>query len=243
MEGQLATRSCTALPDVTSAAPPTGSERTEVRHELFSYRLLSPRAIGIADVALIGEAYRCWSESWTATLQELDGVDHVPSDEFTRQDEIGAIFHGYQCVALCCFRYVDLSSAMHQDDSYFRVWPFPARREACREGQRLCIAGHFTVAASWRRSSIKSSLKGVLTAVSLDRFAASTSDALVGVTRDDRGMSKATESLGANILGHSELHGVPVSLIAYYKSSTRPPLVAEDEVLVRSLGTAFRGRR
>jgi hypothetical protein len=219
------------------------TERTEIRHELFSYRLLSPRSIGIADVALIGEAYRCWSDSWTATFQELDGVTHVPSDEFTRQDEIGAIFYGYECVALCCFRYVDLSSVIHRDDSYFRVWPEAARAEASREGSRLCIASHFTVAEAWRRTSIKSSLKGVLTAVSLDRFSASNSDALVGVTRDDRGMSKATERLGANILGHGALHGVPVSLIAFYKSSWRPPLAAEDEPLVRSLGASFRGRR
>jgi hypothetical protein len=231
------------LPDVASAAQLPSSERPEIRRELFGYRLLSPRAVGIGDVALVGEAYHCWSESWTATLQELDGVDHVPSDEFTRQDEIGAIFYGYECVALCCFRYVDLSSAMHRDDSYFRVWPLSARREACRQGQRLCIASHFTVAASWRRSALKSSLKGILTAVSLDRFASSSGDALVGVTRDDRGMSKATEGLGANILGKSELHGVPVSLIAFYKSSRRTALAAEDEVLVRSLGAAFRGRR
>src|ERR1700712_5758269 len=103
----------------------------------LTYRVLRPRAAGPADVPLLGECYRLWTEVWHETLLDLDAVEHVPSDEFTRQDEVGAIFHGYECIALSLFRWVDLAEPMHFDDSYFAVWPQAAREKASRDGSCL----------------------------------------------------------------------------------------------------------
>jgi hypothetical protein len=221
-----------ALPDSAKEAretPRWGID--EVQLEKLSFRVLHPRACGPADVPLIGEAYRCWSDVWSRTLLELDGATQLPSDDFTRQDEVCTIFYGYECVALSCFRYIDLANPMYHDDSYFKAWPASARAAACREGTRLCVGSHITIAPDWRRSFLRS----VLTALTLDRRSASGSDAILGTMRDNRGMSKLVARLGGHALGHAELHNVPVTLFALYRSNTRAPLDEREERVVQAL--------
>lgn len=265
MEGIVASQVCTALPDAASLQssaiaslqssvlaslqsptiePGSGdlkvkpSKVVDLRPELLSYHLLRPREAGLADVALIGEAYRCWREVWSETLLQLDGETDVPSDEFTRQDEVGAIFYGYECVALSCFRYIDLASPMHNADSYFRIWPESARAAAAREGTRVCIGSQITVAANWRRVR-GCSLRHLVTALTLERFIASDKAAILGTMRDDRGMDKLSEGLGTRPLGHARLHGVPVTLCAFFRSSTRPVLSERQEGIVRRLAAGI----
>jgi hypothetical protein len=207
----------------------------ELDPELLSYHLIRPRHAGIADVALLGETYRCWSEVWSETLLELDGTHRVPSDEFTRQDEIGAIFHGYECVALTCFRWVDLSLSMTLEDSYFDIWSQEARHAASRNGSLVCIGSHLSVSSAWRKVA-GYSLRQVILAMTIDRFmAAADGAAILGTMRDDRGMGRLVEALGATRLGTGQLHGVPVSLIAVYRSALRTPLDEKNESLVTRL--------
>lgn len=226
-----------ATPDNTVTSP----RRPRVEPDLLSYHLLRPRQVGAADVALIGEAYRVWSEVWSETLLELDGKTNVPSDQFTRQDEVGAVFHGYECVALTCFRWVDLDLPMSFGDSYFEVWPESARAAAMRGGSKVCIGSHITVARNWRRLE-NCSLAAVITALCIERFMAATEgSAILGTMRDDRNMGALTKALGAEMLGQTELHGVPVSLVAAYRGSQRQPLDAKNEAIVRALTRSFGG--
>ena len=215
--------------------------RPVVRPEALSYHLLRPRQCGPADVPLLGEVYRCWSEVWKQTFWELDNAPHVPSDDFTRQDEVGAIFHGYECVALSLFRSIDLADPMHQDDSYFAAWPVRAREAACRDGTRVCVGSNITIAPAWR-SATGCSLKNVLGALIIERFVLGQGDAMVGTMRNDRGMDKLMDRLGAERLGYTvELHGVEVDLFAFFRrTSERPPLKEQDESIVQSLRSAIR---
>ncbi|MET0390119.1 MAG: hypothetical protein ABW321_29375 [Polyangiales bacterium] len=184
-----------------------------------------------------------WTEVWHQTLLELDNVQRVSSDEFTRQDEIGAIFHGYECIALSVFRWVDLDNPMYGDDSYFAVWPQAARDKACRDGARICIGSNITIAPAWRKAE-GCSLKDVLAALIIERFVhAGQGDAMVGTMRKDRGMDKLMDRVGAERLGFTVTHhGVDVELFAYYRgSSNRPQLAAADEAIVNRLTTGMGG--
>src|SRR5580704_5737435 len=64
--------------EVESTERPAGNRtsdivpRAVIRPEALSYHLLRPRSTGPADVPLVGEAYRCWSEVWTETFRELE---------------------------------------------------------------------------------------------------------------------------------------------------------------------------
>jgi len=238
MDGSIDTHSGRELSETGALRHRAMTERASrglLRPELLSYRILTPRRCGLADVPLLGEAYRCWSAVWTDTLRELDGANHIPSDDFTRQDEVGAIFHGYECIALSCFRWIDMSNPMYRDDSYFNIWPEDARNAACRDGYRVCIGSHITVSPAWRKTPVRN----LLTALTIDRSSFSDADALLGTMRDDRGMARLVAGLGADTLGHATLHGVPVTLIAVYRTSVRPPLDAKTEELVRSLRDAI----
>jgi hypothetical protein len=116
----------------------------------LSYRMLCPKTKHPGELELLADAYRLWTEVWHETLLELDDVTRVPSDELTRQDQIGALFHGTECIAMSAFRWVDLRQRMHRDDSYFTVWPELARDKACRNGFSVCIGSNIEVDPEFR---------------------------------------------------------------------------------------------
>jgi hypothetical protein len=185
---------------------------------------------------LLCEAYRCWSEVWRQTFLELDNQPSLPSDDFTRQDEVGALFHNYECIGLSFFRWVDLSSPLDRDDSYFAVWPEAARAAATKDGSRVCVSSSFTIAAPWRRAS-GCSLKDVLVALIIERFLLSDADVLVGTVRNNRGVNLVVYRNGFQPIHHNAiLHGVEVDLTAFYrKSSVRTPTGELDERVVMSV--------
>jgi hypothetical protein len=219
-------------------APASGIvPRPVIRPEALSFHRLQPRAAGIADLPLLGEAYRCWSDVWKTTLRELDNLPDVPSDEFTRQDEIGALFQDYECIGLTCFRWVDTSQAMFLDDSYFKVWPKAASDAARELGPNVCILSNLTVSPAWRRARGLSVME-VLGCLSVDRFLHSDGDALVGTPRTDRGVNKLCYRLGFRSLARDVVHhGVKIDLVGFYRRvSERLPLSPTVEGIVSSLG-------
>lgn len=212
------------------------SERPVIQPELLSFHRLSPRHAGVIDAPLLGAAYECWSDVWKQTFSELEGRASLPSDDFTRQDEIGALFHGYECIALFFSRLVDLSSPLAQDDSYFSVWPKDARQAACLHGSRVWVSSNITIHPRWRKPG-NIALSGLICALIIERFMLSDADVLVGTMRNDRKMNTVTYGLGAKPLATGVIHhGVPVDLVAFYRNECqRPPLDAASEDLVQAL--------
>jgi hypothetical protein len=210
--------------------------RAVVRTEALSYHLLRPKDAGPADIPLLSEAYRCWSEVWNQTLDELDQVKHVPSDDFSRQDLVGAIFHDWECIGMTSFRWVDLSNPVDKDDSYFSVWPRASVDALCASGTRVGIGSNLTVAAPWRHAQ-GASVKELLLTLSVDRFLQSDADAIAATMRNDRGMDALGYRLGFEPLAHDVIHhGVAVDLMAFYRRTSRRPLLDTGaEALVQKL--------
>lgn len=210
--------------------------RPVVDPDLLSFHRLSPRHAGVADLPLLGAAYQCWSEVWKRTFMDLEGRTELPSDEFTRQDEVGALFHGYECIALFLSRRVDLSSQLAQDDSYFRIWPQAARAAVCAHGSSVWVSSNITIHPNWRRPA-NCSLSRLVCALIIERFLISDADVLVGSMRNDRSMNTVTYELGAKPLVSDVIHhGVPVDLVAFYREScVRPALDEQTETLVQGL--------
>lgn len=210
--------------------------RPQVDPSRLTYHLLRPRDSDPADALILAEAYRCWIEVWQQTFYELEHVLRVPSDEFTRQDEIGALFHGWECIGLTFYRWIDLANPFHKDDSYFAIWPQDAVEAAAAFGSRLCICSNLTVSAPWRRAR-GGPLAELLGALAIERFLKSDGDTLVGTPREDRGINQLSYKLGARALAHGIMHhGVKVDLIAFYrKSCIRVPLAPDVETILRIL--------
>ncbi len=210
--------------------------RAVVRPEELSYHLLSPRNAGPADVPLLGETYRCWTEVWADTFRELDNLKDLRSDDFSRQDEVGALFHGYECIGLSFFRWADLRNPVVRADSYFAAWPAAAIDTAAKHGTRGCISSYFTIAAPWRRA-VGCSLKDVLVSLIIERFLLSDADVLVGTLRNNRGINSMCYRNGFESIQKDVLfHGVDVDLTAFYRATCVRPATSEvDERIVQSI--------
>lgn len=210
--------------------------RPIIQPELLSFHRLSPRHAGPLDLPLLGSAYQCWSEVWKQTFAELEGKSALHSDDFTRQDEIGALFHGYECIALFFSRRVDLSNPLVHDDSYFSVWPREAREAACAHGSRVWLSSNITIHPRWRRPA-NVQLSQLICALIIERFLVSDADVLVGTMRNDRRMNAVTYGLGAQPLVRDVIHhGVAVDLVAFYRATcTRLTLDDSTEAVVQAL--------
>jgi hypothetical protein len=206
--------------NLASVAPPgdAAADVSRLKSLDLSYEVLDVRTPESRAERHIEQAYRCWQQVWSETFRELDGVERVHSDEFTRQHEIGALFLNDVCIGLTGYRWVDLSLPLHQDDSYFKVWPKAPLRRLQRDGSNVCIGSHLTVLPAWRGRRGDISVKEILLALSVRRFQASSADVLAGTMRNDRAMNVLGFRLGFTALFQDAvLHGVGVDLVAFYR--------------------------
>jgi hypothetical protein len=176
------------------------------------YALISPRAPSEErDLA-----YATWRSVWAKTFEVLDGASGIYSDDFTRQDELGALFHAGECIGLTAFRWVDFGAATAQHDSYFKAWPATAKTALLGFGPRVCVGSYLTVEAAWRGPCGPFSVKELLLALAIERFLASDADVMAGTLRNDRGMNGLGYRLGARpLVSDVPFHGVSVDLVAF----------------------------
>jgi hypothetical protein len=192
--------------------PARGRQERALDVARLRYALLHPAALG-PDRDL---AYATWRRVWSETFDVLDGVRGLFSDDFTRQDEIGALFHDGECVGMTAFRWVDLAHTPAQEDSYFKPWPPHARSALLGLGRRVCIGSYLTVEQAWRGPCGPLSVKELLLAMAVERFLASDADVMAGTLRADRGMNGLGYRLGARPLACDvPHHGVGVDLVAF----------------------------
>jgi len=184
--------------------------RRAVRAEEIEYRLLNPRGPASAPLSA---AYAVWHEVWLSTLRELDGLKQLGSDEFTRQDEVGVIMHGEECVSVTGIRWLDLSQRMFMEDSYFSTWPSHCL-DALR-GRAVGVSSNTVLALDWRGgrieptsdSAIPMAIKEATISLSLRRFMDSSAELFVGVARNNRSMERVANDLGGRRIGQIRLHG------------------------------------
>jgi hypothetical protein len=210
-------------------------EGVGIQSSMLSYSVLHSSRCSPPDMPLLIGAYRVWADVWRETFYKLDGAQSVPSDDFTRQDEIGALFHGAECIGLTAHRCIDVAHPLYKDDSYFAVWPSDALESAVTFGTRLFICSNLTVAPGWRGH--RGQVAELLCALAIERFLKTDADTLVGTPRRDRGVNWLCYRLGVRSLARGVIHhGVPIDLIAFFrKTCTRPPLPPRSEAIVKAL--------
>lgn len=192
---------------------------------------------------LYHKAFQLWYDVWSQTFRELDDSKHIPSDDFTRQDEILALFHKEQCVALICHRYVETDNPAIWYDSYFNPWPSHAK-EALRTGKHLVIGSQISIHPDFRGRSHGMSLKELIVHCSLSHLAKKDVDAITGVMRADKAMHHLFYACGAQPLERGLVfHNVPVDLVAFFPK-THPIQVPDTyKAAVNDLVTALSHRR
>lgn len=171
--------------------------------------------------------YKAWLESWKATFFQLEKKTTLYSDAFTRQQEIGALMYGRECIALSGFNPRDMNLSAHRSDSCFQVWPTSIMDELANYKNGICmVSSYLTIAEGWRKQNVDElSIKDVLMGLLVKRFMESPADALLGTVRNNRGINTLCYRFGAVQLAQDLVHhGVNVDLIAYYKDKVTFPI-------------------
>jgi hypothetical protein len=182
---------------------------------------------GAARRSTMRHAYELWRDGWTATLREVAGIERLYSDEFTRQDEIVAVFRAGVCIAVGGLRWADLSLPAAREDSYFGRWPEPVLVRL--ERSLVCITSNTLVAPEWRGARIElegsppMTLQVAMIALPIQRWLDSPARFVVGVARNDRAMNRTARGLGMSRYATIRVHGIESDIMVGERSTAAPP--------------------
>ena len=207
----------------------------------WSYYVLRPRGTRPKERGRLSLAYECWKDAWGAMLRRLDNTELSFADDFSRQDEIGALFDGDECIGLSGYRWLDLSLAFNRADSYFAPWPLDALDAIARSSPRVCVGSNLVVSSvgHGRMGAVK--VSEALLALAVRRFQESNAQVLLGTMRNDRSMNAHAYRLKARALAHDVYsHNVLVDLVVFDRDAVSdiglppirwiaPPFSIEDE--------------
>jgi hypothetical protein len=166
-------------------------------------------------------AYACWMGVWTETFRELSQKEKIFSDDFTRQDEILALFRGNKCIGMVFMRSDDFSDPAIWHDSYFSAWPAFAIHRLSRNGSRFTICSYMTGSQDERGKPIEGKMKmqELLMALSSLRFLELGTDVMVGTPRLAVGMGNSCSLAGGTrIFMGLKMHGVDVECVEFTRA-------------------------
>ena len=144
------------------------------------------------------KSFQCWNDVWSDYYTSEHPSGHrLNSDEFTRQDEVLALFYKGECFGITFFKEVhwgDLSAPL---DSYFELWPQEAIDKLTSRGKKILICSQFTVAKNFRGKTTDIQWKYVLFGFIMKRLLESHVDGMTGTMRVKRGMGRVSFEAGA----------------------------------------------
>lgn len=169
------------------------------------------------------KAYLCWRNNWEHAFKMEMGSDAwLSSDQFTRQDEILALFYQGECVGVSCFRRVDFNLNSSRHDSYFEHWPETAMHSLLKHGKRVLVISQFAIDQDYRKSFQGVSLRDLLIGLSQARFS-SDEWCETGATalRIQKHMEEAVYKVGATPLVRNMPYilNQTVDLVGYFHGS------------------------
>lgn len=167
------------------------------------------------------QIYQCWYDVWAATFKELDGINNLTSDAFTRQDLVGAIFVDGQCKAMSLFRYADATQPTFKSDSYFENWNDTHREKLCKEGKNILVCSYFTIHPTARKDFLGFAMRDLLMGLTTEVIVQSNCAAMTGAMRKNRNAHEIAYEWGAEAIAYDipSGHGdATVDLVGFYKS-------------------------
>jgi hypothetical protein len=173
------------------------------------------------------KAYELWHQVWAPTLLELDGVQKLHSNEFTRHDYTAVIFDHDLPVSLICYSEVNLNSRARREDSWFNSWPVETLERFKTKTETPSLMGAWLCTHPEYRKSLGPD-KTNFGQVSMEIFGKLVLDRNYeqgfGVTRNNRSVDKYAQHTGCEVVGKTMDHGCEVNLVVF-----RPSIVNENQ--------------
>lgn len=168
-----------------------------MKDKKFQYVLCPGRFPEKKHLALYNQIYQCWHDVWSETFAELDNNPDIKSDNFTRQDVIGALLVDGECKAMSLFQYTDANSPTFKRDSYFSNWSEIHQAKLCAPGKKVIVCSHFTIHPTARKESVGLSMKDLLVGISMEFFNHTDADVMTGAMRKNRKVHTTTYDWGS----------------------------------------------
>lgn len=171
-------------------------------------------------------AFETWRTVWEEAANEIENFPKkVYSNDFTRQDEVLAVFRGDDCTSLGFWTELDMSYEASRADQYFQSWDSESLNQLTKYGMKVGKYSYFTVSKpyrSWSRE-VGISLTDLQVGLFGLRFLDSDCSAMTGTTRNNRKINLVCERGGAQIIKKNVMqYGSEVDLMAWYKHTVKP---------------------
>lgn len=169
-------------------------------------------------------AYATYRSVWEETFRSIRGETYVhPSNDFTRQDFIQALFDGQTCIGLDCVRRIRFDSPADLDDSWLEPWPRELLQTLEAEHPAALVNSCFTVHRDYRRHDRQnghpvSYLLGCLSVLYQLELG---EPLMLGMMRCDRSMNRLGSALGATTLLTTTYNGSETDLVVFRSEDVR----------------------
>ena len=187
--------------------------------ENLRLKIFYPDSIQWHELEDFNRAFKLWNDVYIETREEVDPKLPTPSDSFSRQHEIIAIYDGDRAIATACHRYVDLRHTYVLRDSYFlnSIWPQSVRENLPNLGNTCALGSHIFLDKDYRKSRCALNIKEIICNLSFTQVNAAQPDMLVGMMRSDRGLSNLLQKQGGHVLyKDTNWYQIPVDLVVFY---------------------------
>lgn len=155
-------------------------------------------------------AYRCWKESWGhAFHKELNVQEQLYSDNFTRQSEVVAIFHGDHPLGLCTLNRFDLSCRQDLDDSYFKVWPGEVLGELRQRMKLVMSCCNATIDFKYRKNHLGFSGIDLLFSLIILYMKSTEIEGILGTARVEKKVPEACQRTAATFFARNVPFTIP----------------------------------
>lgn len=167
------------------------------------------------------KSFKCWHDVWgDYYTSEHPNGHRLNSDEFTRQDDILAIFYKGECFGITFFKHVNWNDISAPLDSYFELWPEESMNALVSRGKNIIICSQFTIAQNYRGKNTDIQWKYVLFGFIMKRFLMTSADGMTGTMRVKRGMGRMSYEAGAvpilQNLVYKDHEDESVDLVGFY---------------------------
>ena len=180
-------------------------------------------------------AYRLWDHVWSETLNDLDGVKKLFSNDFTRHDYATVLLRDGVAISLICCSEANLKLEARKNDSWFECWPSNTLLEISkREGIGL-IGAWFCVAPEYRKT--RADFPVNIGQVVMESFGKLVLEGKYnvgfGVSRNNRSVNKVVYGIGGVKVGEASAHGCDVDLILVEPEIVREKQLSYSNILKR----------
>lgn len=172
------------------------------------------------DVEEYQSVYDFFVKSWVSTFEELNCEEVKFKKEFDRFSTIVAVFNDDKPVAFHAYSEFDLNLSSHREHSYFSQVEFPMAEALIQKGFFKVVTMEYMFVDPKFRKTAGFYLGEVLGGVSTQYLKDCNLDAVVTISRNDRGVNKMCEMYGGfPLVTELTMHKVRVDVMCFEPKS------------------------